>query len=160
MDFCLKDLSLLFTIHIFYRVSQDYSLFLRIVTHPASCLLPKKLRDLNLRIDVFLHPLGIEAVGQTGFRIAREGCFVACYIANRRLRGAVLAVTVSTKTYTRALRSELAAGAESNAQIDTDALGLIDGFIGDIGGGERAFGVKGIFVVVDGCLRAGDRPAP
>jgi len=120
---------------------------LGVVPHGFGGVGTEELRDLRLRSDLPLHPLGIEVIDETCLGVPRARLPVAGNLADRRLRGAVLTVTVLAQSHPRALRGELAAGAKPCADVHTHAPGVIGGGVGDIGGGEGALGVEGVFVI-------------
>ena len=76
---------------------------MRVVPYAFGSVGTEGLRDLRLRVDLFLDALGIEAVDEASLGVSRARCFIAGDITDGCLGGAALAIAVTAKPYASTL---------------------------------------------------------
>lgn len=144
---------------IFNLILQCFPLTLYIVAYRLAGLLPKRLGNLHLGIDLLLHFVGVENFRYAGFSVAGSHRRVPGDAGNPRLRSAAGVAAVLAHASAAAARSQLAVQADTGANVGTDALGAIVRLILDIGDGERAVGLEAIQSLIYCRLGAGDNRA-
>lgn len=133
--------------------AQVHGLVIGVAGGNRNCLLPKRLRDGDLSLDLIAHTIFVEDGRYAGFGVAGARRRVARNAGDGRLCGAAGRTLVRSDPC--AAVAELAAHACSHAA----AACFEAGSVVDVAGGQPAFALERVEVLVDGRLAARDGPA-